>query len=511
MKQQGDEYSSSDGVLLGRTLAKACIDAIIEPQQDREQSCPPLVVLSTPLAAIAVALHAALRSDVLGFVCMGVPEDKNQKQGGFAPPVRELPRSQFLPRDWDKEGSYSPLPLRYRKADTGAVVLKVEGSPSMGDDNEKGYSDGSTECSVTFVPTNNRKANVFSSSTADTGLRFPLSEHIDLDSWNTAAVAKTPTQNKKKIDPSLLYRDLSGLMSKFCTAFDVGEVKLVREGETVPSNSSSKTKVSSAYAVGKGHPTTSFVAASAAKSRIDGFSVPSTQGFPTVPAAVPTLAALHGFAPVAAPRAPLHGFAPSAAPRAPLHGFAPSSAPQAPLVGFAPAGAPPAEPQAATAARVQVGLDDKLPAGGVGLHFPDPLFGGRGDGRMEGDSLQDPRFGRAGGRMSGGGNLMGPNHPVFGQGGAGGSLMGPDHPFFGPNGGRFPGGAQGGIPFGGPGTMQPRFDPIVPPGIGGGNTYPRPGGPGTDRGRNPKNRHYPGEPDPDHLPPPNSLGNNMFM
>jgi hypothetical protein len=102
--------------------------------------------------------------------------------------------------------------------------------------------------------------------------------------------------------------------------------------------------------------------------------------------------------------------------------------------------------------------------------------------------LRDPRFaGLSDGRM--GGNLMGPNHPMFSsQGGPTTSGMHPHH---------------GGPPFlGGPGSMQPRFDPFYPPGV---NPDDLPAPPGRNRPS-----RTTGEPNPDHLPPPNSFGGDMF-
>ena len=95
----------------------------------------------------------------------------------------------------------------------------------------------------------------------------------------------------------------------------------------------------------------------------------------------------------------------------------------------------------------------------------------------------DPRLGPGfDGRM--GGNLMGPNHPMFaGRGG------------FDP--------ALSGLPVGGPGTMQPRFDPIHP-----GVVYD-PDGRGLQP-LGPGRRRLGGNPNPDHLPPPNSFGQDMF-
>lgn len=102
------------------------------------------------------------------------------------------------------------------------------------------------------------------------------------------------------------------------------------------------------------------------------------------------------------------------------------------------------------------------------------------------------------------GNLMGPNHPVFAPGGGLRQQQTPQPPW-----------QRGGLPIGGPGTMQPRFDPLMPPGIG----EPLPLPPGSGGGAPPsfgpldgRRRPIPGEPNPDHLPPPNAFGSSsMFM
>lgn len=451
MEQVGDDDDDNETegcCYLGRTLAKACIDTIVEQQQKRP------VVVSTPLAAIAVALHASLRSEELAFACTGIPEDaqkgKKGKSIGFAPPIRELPKSEFLPREWDKTESNhnnnnnqqpclrSPDPLRYRKIDTGAVVLTVKrrisdeesGSSST---NDSGPGDCSTECIVTFVPANSKE-----DSTMHPSLRFPLSEHINLDSWNAAALK---AGGNNKIAPSLHYKNLSGLLSKFCQTFDLGAVKnndgtvMGGDGKSTPTGSKSGTTFNSKMEVSGVFAGNSTLNAIRNMESLDrkGYSAPSTldQAFPPAASAV------------------------AAARRT-------SDPPASRLVGFPPSNPHPRGDFA----------DDLLPSG-----------------------LQDPRFGRVGGgsRMVGSGNLMGPNHPMF-------SLEG--------NSG-FPGGNFG---RGGPGTMQPRFDPLMPPGIADDcDLPPMPGALGGRGNRLGGDRRARGEPNPDHLPPPNSLGNNMFM
>lgn len=86
-----------------------------------------------------------------------------------------------------------------------------------------------------------------------------------------------------------------------------------------------------------------------------------------------------------------------------------------------------------------------------------------------------------------GGSLVGPEHPIFGDTHRAGYPPGYD-PGYSP--GFIPGGVPGGIP----GQIPyPRYDPIVPTGPRG--PIPR----GLPRGL------HPGEPNPDHLRPPNNL------
>jgi len=78
-----------------------------------------------------------------------------------------------------------------------------------------------------------------------------------------------------------------------------------------------------------------------------------------------------------------------------------------------------------------------------------------------------------------------------------GNLIGPNHPFFDPNGNQ----GQGLLP-------HPRFDPFLPPtGPHGPNVGPGMGPFGRGRGRG---RPAPGEPNPDHLRPPNDFNDNFF-
>ena len=90
------------------------------------------------------------------------------------------------------------------------------------------------------------------------------------------------------------------------------------------------------------------------------------------------------------------------------------------------------------------------------------------------------------------GGIRGPGLPGMDPS-QGGSLMGPNHPAF--HGGLPPGSSGGGL------GMQPRFDPLGPP-----PTRPE----GDDPSNLPARRRN-GEPNPDHMRPPNNLSNNMFL
>ena len=384
------ENSDTSTSFLGKELSKASIDSIAEYQ----------VAVSTPTSAVAVALHASLRSYLLGFACTGIPEDP-KACGGFAPPVRELPKTQFLPLNWeDKPNNIS---LRYRKNGTGALVLNVTSS-----------SDDGQTVRVTLAPANSKEPSSQSMS-------FPISDHVNLDSWNAAfKAASASAKNKKcRIPPSLHYKRLAGMLSNFCQTFDLGAVVDMEE------TSNDIPYVDNTVMYGM----------NAATSHASSSSTPASSS-------------AGGLGPLPSNR------------------------------GEVPVGV------AWKEGRVPATLNQAFPDAHrrymPGGDFADDLLPG---------GLQDPRFlpGRgSGGRM--GGNLMGPNHPMFAGGGGG----------FGPD----------GLPMGGPGTMQPRFDPVYPPGAIDDNQSSN-----TRRnGRQKPSRT--GEPNPDHLPPPNSLGggsDSMFL
>jgi PI31 proteasome regulator N-terminal len=380
LDNQDSSFLYQDSSFLGKELTKVSIDAIAYHH----------VHVSSPVAAIAVALHASLRSPVLGFACTGIPEDPKSTGGGFAPPVRELPKNQFLPLHWENDPN--SISLRYRKNGTGALVLKVS-------------SDATMSVKVTLGPANSKEPPARS-------MIFSQSTYVNLDSWSAALKA---TGGKiTKVAPSLHYKGLAGMLSSFCRTFDLGAVVDSEDADMeVPYMDNTVV-----YGKSAGPP-------------------------PTNTAARPSPSDPPGVQPVL------------------------------PARGEIPAGVGWKE------GRVPATLDEA---------FPDarrqPFPGGDFADDLLPAGLQDPRFMRGGRGQGMGGNLMGPNHPMFSGDGFGGGLDGP--------------------PIGGPGSMQPRFDPFYPPVIDDGQSA------GRDRRQRPSRT---GEPNPDHLPPPNSLGggDNMFL
>eukprot|EP00980_Cylindrotheca_fusiformis_P031152 scaffold25895_cov108-Cylindrotheca_fusiformis.AAC.5 len=369
-----EEASEDDTSFLGKELAKLAIDSISKHN----------VKVSSPVAAIALVIHAALRSEVLQFACTGIPESSTSKKGngggGFAPPVREL-TNQFLPNQWDQQEQPNCIQLRYRKNGTGAVVLKVAVSLEPQEEGGEATNENDQVVRVELGPANTQEP-------PSQSLTFPIKDHINLDSFLPAL-----TKSSNQVPPALHYKFLPVLLTKFCRIYDLGST--AQPGET---NTSSIPYVDNTISTSILHRPIASSSTMDKRANDPPYTVPTTldQAFPAV---------------------------------------------------------------AAVNDRYGDFAGDLAPAGLV-----DPL-----------------RIGGPRGRM--GGNLMGPNHPQFMGGGPNG--IGPGM-------------------MGGPGTMQPRFDPVLPPGIVDDGTNGR-----STAAR--RNRQL-GEPNPDHLPPPNSFGgDHMFM
>ena len=192
---------------LGRDLASHSISAMAAAGTK----------VSTPLAAVALALHSALLSDLLGFRCTGVPDDGKNK--GFAAPIRELPKSKFIPDRWDRnskdeEGGDGVVAIRYRKDGVGSSVLRaVLKGPDLSE-SEEALPQSMSSVRISFC-----LAGMTSDESEVEFLTFPLDKHVNLHGLS-AALAR----ERAAIPPALHYKALGKLMSDFSSKFDFGQI-----------------------------------------------------------------------------------------------------------------------------------------------------------------------------------------------------------------------------------------------------------------------------------------------
>lgn len=157
------------------------------------------------IAALAVAVHALLIAT--GFSCTGIPESK-APISGFAAPTRPL--KEFLPANWESSGlTRIFFQFRYRKFDTGAVVLTVQAI----DESISVQKQGTPIVQINI--SSNSTQDSFSTPVATT-VSVPLKEYLNLDSWRKA------TDKHKVAAPILHYKNLSGLLSRLAQSLDLG-------------------------------------------------------------------------------------------------------------------------------------------------------------------------------------------------------------------------------------------------------------------------------------------------
>eukprot|EP00557_Chaetoceros_sp_GSL56_P002310 CAMPEP_0176502874 /NCGR_PEP_ID=MMETSP0200_2-20121128/15017_1 /TAXON_ID=947934 /ORGANISM="Chaetoceros sp., Strain GSL56" /LENGTH=545 /DNA_ID=CAMNT_0017902037 /DNA_START=156 /DNA_END=1793 /DNA_ORIENTATION=+ len=223
----GNEYHVGES--FGAKLVKA---AFVEMSQAGTK-------VSTPTAALALILHSALVSPLLGFKCTGIPDDiwcfqtdkidddSQRRQGseqkklkGFAPPIRELPRGVFVPDNWDSHAIEShQLPhyvlLRYSKIDMPVTVLRVE---------TRNTSTMEMMVSLKFGPLGGEPCDFV----------FPIHQHINVDGLESALIHKqSPVSG---VSPSLHYKALVKLLTDFCNVADLGVVNDDSSGKNMESD-----------------------------------------------------------------------------------------------------------------------------------------------------------------------------------------------------------------------------------------------------------------------------------
>ena len=450
LREEGSRTYSPLGQSLSEVVTRSVADSNVR--------------VSSPLAAVALALHAAMRSDILGFKCTGIPDDdeddnrssgsgkkkKSSGAGGFAAPIRELPKTKFLPDNWDDAAATAAkISLRYRKDGLGSTILRVcavDAAPHQPD----GAVSISITSGTTSEPTTAIAAAAAASAAAGRGPQrsFAFGKHVNLAGLSAAINSErlrlgvTNPNVEVKVCPVLHYRDLVGLMTTFVTSFDLGSIQDPSEEAAETAAAAANTN---AGVVGME------VEEEGCRRWQGGGKDMGTAAVPPKPA-IPTVAPPH---PV----------------------------PNIPQPGRAP--------------RIE-DLDPSL------------RRGPGGDGDFAGDlapgGILDPSRGFS--QEDNRGGLMGPNHPAFRDGRYGGSGTGIDDEYD-------IGGEDPRMPHVGGTGMTPRFDPFYPPGVGpdlgrgrGGRGRGGRGRGGRGRGRLPPTG---GDPNPDHLRPPNDFDGDMFM
>mmetsp|Transcript_13161 Transcript_13161/g.18870 ORF Transcript_13161/g.18870 Transcript_13161/m.18870 type:complete len:603 (+) Transcript_13161:53-1861(+) len=458
-REENEEEASEMGTL----LAQMSIASLAEFD----------VRVSDPVSLIAVAIHSLLRSDMLSFQCTGIPLDSTAVVFGFAAPIRELPKTVYLPKDWDRNSisttnissdtitHLGTVVLRYRKLNVEKpMILRVSLLPTFfsSEDDEDFVAEDpvvtslAPYCSTTTTRTNTNPTTCFmwdrmpweqlekltvqvdfgpsSSSFMDISstMTFPLGRHVNIlslmaaiSSVKQSGPSSTSTSKPVSVPPALHYKSLSNLLLAFIRTFDLGHIFY----------DSTCTETAEEATIRKQH-ASSFSYNNTVAQQQQEFNYYKDKG-------------------------ETKRYTPSATPTSPA----------------------------------EVVNDRNIYTGeGTRPTIDSAFFGGRhfqDGGDFAGDLLTP--VGNFGGSSSRAppppaGNLMGPNHPMFTTDGR--FLSEPDA-------------VIGGL------GMRPRFDPYGPPGGPTDPLFVNPGRRGRGRGGT-------GDPNPDHLRPPQGFGqdDNMF-
>jgi len=213
------------------------------------------VEADAPFGALGLALHAALvglttdknEKDRM-FRCTGVPDVDVASQllrrsdateagssgggGGFAPPIRELPRGTLVPPAWEENAK---LARSKENGDGGVICFRYKCgeevySVNSGRTNDattvylalqlSAGSDGEEQVvSVTFgtLPSTTANDNNTATNYGLKQLKFPLGKHVNLDGF---AAAKRKNGGGL-VSPSLFYVSLSDLLLEFHSYFGI--------------------------------------------------------------------------------------------------------------------------------------------------------------------------------------------------------------------------------------------------------------------------------------------------
>ena len=181
---------------------------------------------------IALALHGAMVSPTLAFICTGNMPMKSKlaasSSSGFAAPIRDLSRNTFIPKDWNKKCTHASsdnnesvvIALRYRKEGMDNVGLKITAFNST-------YT-ANVDCSeiqkmqVQLLPMtadqDQNKCELLENCKLPAPFEFDVNLYLNLTSLEAAAASSSNVNGA--VMPALHYKNLSGLMGAFLRHFD---------------------------------------------------------------------------------------------------------------------------------------------------------------------------------------------------------------------------------------------------------------------------------------------------
>jgi hypothetical protein len=210
--------------------------------------------VDTPVGALGLALHTALveltatanqgtKKMEQMFRCTGVPdraiisqflgeETKNSGGGcgaGFAPPIRELPKGELVPSNWEdtakKQQDAQLIAFRYK---CGQDVYTTSSGPT--NDCTTIYlmlkQINSSTVRVSFGPMPASTKGGATTTMSSNQLQFPLTQHINLDGFQASK-----SKSSSSVQPSLFFISLPELLLQFGSTFGLLSVMQLSFGE----------------------------------------------------------------------------------------------------------------------------------------------------------------------------------------------------------------------------------------------------------------------------------------
>lgn len=194
------------------------------------------VHVRSPLDAFLVVFHAALLSPTLQYICTGIPDsidDTNGAARGFAAPIRDIPKTDFLPKNFRTTqcgNGGDCVRIRYRKdGSAGIFVLSLHITEQ--DCVLSSSSNGGIQVSLSSTGSK----SVTQPSEPSAIIEFDVKNFLNTESWEKAWAKNN---NPSGISPALHYKNLNRLFTEFCRKSDLGSVtdRLDNDGTPILEN-----------------------------------------------------------------------------------------------------------------------------------------------------------------------------------------------------------------------------------------------------------------------------------